>query len=304
MLVIIFADIVNGVLEWGIYHAYLQALRNRRPMQPLRNWMSPVLRTIYFRVRPLEMAAQCVNADCYRYRRHCSSCCHQWDRIGKFQLQCCGFFSFFFECFLYLTWVILCRRCLPSIWCHCRQPNHYFVHPMANCGFRKRVPWVPIWHCHSCDLAVTVWDCLCRLRMTRARCRLVHCCSNCLHLIWIFLQQISLVPCVRFEFQHVEMDVEFVTLTVGGVVFGAFSIFHRRCVVVVVLQCGKIGSGYLWHVTDDIWTVVVSIVRSLAFQWQLFRLTGIVTFTAQCSCCSGSTAQQLMGCTKKKIGQC
>lgn len=89
-------------------------------------------------------------------------------------------------------------------------------------------------------------------------------------------------------------------LTVGGVVFGAFSIFHRRCVVVVVFECGEIGSGYLGHVTDDIWTVVVSIVRSLTFQWQLFRLTGIVAFTTQCSCCSGSTAQQLMGCRKKR----
>lgn len=86
-----------------------------------------------------------------------------------------------------------------------------------------------------------------------------------------------------FPIQSKTMWIDWLIRTVWGVVFGAFGIFHGRRVVVVVFDGGEIGSGDLWHVTDDIWTVVVTIVGPLAFQWQLF-LTGIVAFATQCSC--------------------
>lgn len=47
------------------------------------------------------------------------------------------------------------------------------------------------------------------------------------------------------------------TLTIGRVIFGMFGIFHWRRIVVVVLDGGEIGSGYLWHMIDNVRAVVV-----------------------------------------------
>lgn len=52
---------------------YLQELRDQQPVQPLRNWMSPVLRRVYFQV-PLKTVVQCVNVCYYQCRRHYLSC--------------------------------------------------------------------------------------------------------------------------------------------------------------------------------------------------------------------------------------
>lgn len=101
---------------------------------------------------------------------------------------------------------------------------------------------------------------------------------------------------INFQFACQHTHSAIATLTFKRVILGAFGIFHRRGVVVVVFNGWEIGSSYLWHVTDDIWTVIVAryaIVGSMTFQWQFIGLTGTVSFATQ-SGCSCSTSQQLI----------
>lgn len=55
--------------------------------------------------------------------------------------------------------------------------------------------------------------------------------------------------------------------TFSGIMVTAFGIFHWWGVVVVVLDGREICGGYLWHVIDDVWAVVVAgtVIGSMTF---------------------------------------